>query len=144
MDFNNIYYLIVHRFIYFPHPFELSIRKLIYILQFILNICLAYTPGWNDPPSYSFEDTVNAQHENRPKIFDRIPARVFPNAPSVQSKNNQISLDNNEICDDTLKVPAVSSTVLCDIPVEERLSYVMTSLNDSIKNSTLPDVSGKI
>ncbi|KAL4142394.1 hypothetical protein QTP88_004861 [Uroleucon formosanum] len=98
-----------------------------------------YTPGWNDPPSYSFEDTVNAQHENRPKIFDRIPARVFPNAPSVQSKNNQISLDNNEICDDTLKVPAVSSTVLCDIPVEERLSYVMTSLNDSIKNSTLPD-----
>lgn len=91
---------------------------------------------------------MNAQHENRPKIFDRIPARVFPNAPSVQSKNNQIPLDNyvisNEICDDTLKVPAVSSTVLCDIPVEERLSYVMTSLNDSIKNSTLPDVSGKI
>ncbi|XP_015379329.1 PREDICTED: steroid receptor RNA activator 1-like [Diuraphis noxia] len=102
-----------------------------------------YTPGWNDPPSYSFEDTVSAQHENRPKIFDRIPARVLENAPSVQSTNNQIHLDNeiisNENCDNTSKIPAVSSLVSCDIPVEERLSYVMTSLSDSIQKSTLSD-----
>jgi len=91
---------------------------------------------------------VSAQHENRPKIFDRIPARVFPNTPIVQSNNGQIPLDNdvvsNENCDDTSKIPAVSSLVSCDIPVEERLSYVMTSLNDSIQKSTLPDVSGQI
>jgi len=91
---------------------------------------------------------VSAQHENRPKIFDRIPARVFQNAPNVQSNNNQIPLDNdlvsNENCDDTSKIPAVSSLVLFDIPVEERLSYVMTSLNDSIQKSTLPDVSDQI
>lgn len=119
-----------------------------YILLFILNICLAYTPGWNDPPSYSFEDTVSAQHENRPKIFDRIPARVFPNAPSVQSINNQILLDNDEVSNknsnNTSKIPAVSSLVLCDIPVEERLSYVMTSLSDSIQKSTLSDVSCQV
>jgi len=91
---------------------------------------------------------VSAQHENRPKIFDRIPARVFPNTPIVQSNNGQIPLDNdvisNENCDDTSKIPAVSSLVSCDIPVEERLSYVMTSLNDSIQKSTLPDVSSQI
>lgn len=118
------------------------------IYIFLLNIYLAYTPGWNDPPSYSFEDTVSAQHENRPKIFDRIPARVIANAPSVQSTNNQIHLDDdiisNENCDNTSKIPAVSTLVLCDIPVEERLSYVMTSLNDSIQKSTLPDVRSQI
>jgi len=120
----------------------------IHISLFLLNIYLAYTPGWNDPPSYSFEDTVSAQHENRPKIFDRIPARVIANAPSLQSPNNQIHLDgdiiSNENCDNTSKIPAVSSLVLCDIPVEERLSYVMTSLSDSIQKSTLPDVSSQI
>ena len=93
---------------------------------------------------------MSAQHENRPKIFDRIPARVLPNAPSSQFnlENNQIPLDNdvvsNENCDDTSKIPAVSSSISCDIPVEERLSYVMASLNDSIQTSTLPNVSGQI
>jgi len=116
----------------------------------MLKMYLANTPGWNDPPSYSFEDTVSAQHENRPKIFDRIPARVLPNAP-----NSQLNLENNHIPSDidvvssekydyTTKIPAVSSSDLCDIPVEERLSYVMTSLSYSIQKSTLPDVSGQI
>lgn len=109
---------------------------------------LAYTPGWNDPPLYSFEDTVSAQHENRPKIYDRIPARVLPNALGVQSnlEHNQIPSDydvvSKENCDNTTKIPPVLSTTSCDIPVEERLLYVMTSLNDSIQKSTLPDVSG--
>ncbi|XP_060842311.1 uncharacterized protein LOC132922683 [Rhopalosiphum padi] len=104
----------------------------------------SYTPGWNDPPSYSFEDTVSAQHENRPKIFDRIPARVLSNAPSEQFnlENKQIPLNNeivsNEIFNDTTTIPAVSSSI-CDIPVEDRLSYVMSSLSDSIQKSTLPD-----
>lgn len=103
-----------------------------------------YTPGWNDPPSYSFEDTVSAQHENRPKIFDRIPARVLPKAPSEQFnlENKQIPLDNeivsNEHCNDTTKIPTVSSSI-CDIAMEDRLSFVMSSLNDSIDKSTLPD-----
>lgn len=117
------------------------------LLIIICYICLAYTPGWNDPPSYSFEDTVSAQQENRPKIFDRIPARVLSNTQQVTQsslENDRTSLDNtslNENRDDATNNPAVSSSTLCDIPEEERLSYVMASLKDSIQNSTLPEVS---
>jgi len=107
---------------------------------------IAYTPGWNDPPSYSFEDTVSAQQENRPKIFDRIPARVLPDSQVAQQSflekyplplNNDASL--NDVCSNVINNPKISSSS-CDIPVEERLSYVMTSLNDSIKKSNLPEV----
>lgn len=108
----------------------------------------AYTPGWNDPPSYSFEDSVSAQQENRPKIFDRIPARVLPSAQISQSGLgiNTIPLDNIENISKTesgtevLNSSVVSSTSSCDIPEEERLTYVMTTLNNSIKNSTLLEV----
>lgn len=111
----------------------------------LIYICLAYTPGWNDPPSYSFEDTVSAQQENRPKIFDRIPARVLPNAQTPQSsvENNTVPIDNsvslNENCDSS-NHSTVSSSTFCNIPEEERLSYVMASLKDSIRNSSLPEV----
>lgn len=109
---------------------------------------LAYTPGWNDPPSYSFEDTVNAQQENRPKIFDRIPARVLPNAQGLEQSNLekiQVPLDSdvgsNKNVPNSTRVLSPSS---CDIPVEERLSYVLMSLNGSIQNSTLPEVNGSV
>lgn len=118
-----------------------------YFLLINLDFWLAYTPGWNDPPSYSFEDSVNAQQENRPKIFDRIPARVFPNSQIPQSnlENPQIPLDSNTGFDENyddgeLKNSTIPSSNLCDIPVEERLLYVMTSLNDSIQKSALPEV----
>lgn len=117
--------------------------------MFCLSIYLAYTPGWNDPPSYSFEDTVSAQQENRPKIFDRIPARVLPNSQTLQSnlEKSQIPMDYNtnflENSDDVSITPAVSSSNICSIPVEQRLSYVMTSLNDSIQKSSLPEVNNK-
>lgn len=107
---------------------------------------LAYTPGWNDPPSYSFEDTVSAQQENRPKIFDRIPARVLPNAKGLEQSNlekSQILLDGDVGSNENVPNSArVLSPSPCDIPVEERLSYVLMSLNDSIQKSTLPEVNG--
>lgn len=106
-------------------------------------IYLAYTPGWNDPPSYSFEDTVSAQQENRPKIFNRIPARLLPNSQGLQSnvETNQVRLDDigSNKNGDVSKNSAVPSSS-CDIPMEERLSYVMTSLNNSITKSMLPEV----
>lgn len=91
---------------------------------------------------------MSAQQENRPKIFDRIPARVLPNAQAPQTKleKNQLPMDTNAdsteniVDDDTNKKPEVLSSSLCDIPEAERLSYVMTSLNDSIQKSTLPEV----
>lgn len=91
---------------------------------------------------------MNAQQENRPKIFDRIPARVFPNSQVPQSnlEKTQIPLDSSNIDSDEnyddgdLKNSTIPSSNLCDIPVEERLLYVMTSLNDSIQKSTLPEV----
>lgn len=107
-------------------------------------LVLAYTPGWNDPPSYSFEDSTSAQQENRPKIFDRIPARVLPNSSQVSQQSNldisQLPMDNNissNVASDSI---APSSSIICDIPIEQRLTYVMTSLNESIKNSTLSEV----
>jgi len=90
---------------------------------------------------------VNAQQENRPKIFDRIPARVLPNSqvPEFNLEKNQIPLDNSlshlDSSDDGgTKSPTVTTSSMSGIPVEERLSYVMTSLNTSIQNSTLPEV----
>lgn len=89
---------------------------------------------------YSFEDAVSAQQENRPKIFDRIPGRVLPSGQISQSNTEkyQIPLDNS--VSDNKNSPAISSSSLCDVPEEERLSYVMQSLSISIQKSTLPEV----
>lgn len=95
---------------------------------------------------------MSAQQENRPKIFDRIPARVLPSAQISQSgvEKNTIPLDNIESISkmesdiEVLNNSVVSSTSSCDIPEEERLTYVMTTLNNSIKNSTLLEVNSII
>lgn len=110
-------------------------------------VVVAYTPGWNDPPLYSFEDTVSACQENRPKIFDRIPARVLSNSQVPQQVNldkNQIPpdnrLDSNENTDDIADDSSIQTSSISDIPVEDGLSYVMTSLKNSIQKSTLLEV----
>lgn len=112
-----------------------------------MNFISGYTPGWNDPPSYSFEDSVSAQQENRPKIFDRIPARVLPNIQAIPTNlekkilpiNPDTSSYENSV-DEVHNNLEVSSSSSCDIPVAERLTYIITSLNDSIQKSTLPEV----
>ncbi|VVC27915.1 Steroid receptor RNA activator-protein/coat protein complex II, Sec31 [Cinara cedri] len=101
-----------------------------------------YTPGWNDPPSYSFEDTLNAQQGNRPKIFDRIPARVLANGQIPESKTEKYQIplyDNVSSNENNNDVSAISTSNLCDFTEEERLSYVMESLSVSIQKSTLPE-----
>lgn len=48
-------------------------------------------------------------------------------------------MNSNENCGNS-NIPTVPSLNLCNIPEEERLSYVMASLKDSIQNSNLPEV----
>ncbi|XP_050535460.1 uncharacterized protein LOC126902339 [Daktulosphaira vitifoliae] len=98
---------------------------------------MAYTPGWNDPPSYSFEDSVSAQQENRPKIFDRIPARVIGNSDGHKI-SNQTNLETNEYSSNVVK-KIDNSQPIYNIPVEQRFSYVITTLNDCIQKSSIPD-----
>lgn len=89
---------------------------------------------------YSFEDAVSAQQENRPKIFDRIPGRVLPNGQIPQSNTEKYQKPLDKNVSDTENSPAISSSSICDVPDEERLSYVMQSLSVSIQKSTLPEV----
>lgn len=90
---------------------------------------------------------MSAQQENRPKIFNRIPARLLPSAQGPQSnvEKNQVCLEDNIDSiqnSDVSTNSTVTSSSSCDIPMEERLSYVMNSLNESIKKSMLPEVNG--
>ncbi|XP_050437019.1 steroid receptor RNA activator 1-like [Adelges cooleyi] len=100
-----------------------------------------YTPGWNDPPSYSFEDSVSAQQKNRPKIFDRIPARVIGNSQESghNDEPNQVLLNANNCSASNVLNPTETSLQTSDISVEQRLPYVITSLNESIQKSSLTE-----
>lgn len=74
---------------------------------------------------------------------------MLPNSQVPQSnlEKTQIPLNSNvgsnENCDDVVKNSTILSSNVCDIPMVERLSYVMTSLNDSIQKSSLPEVNSK-